>query len=65
MQQEIQLSLTNHLTTANNELMNAKKSLSELESTVNKQLNKKFWTGVGVGAGVTAVITLIVLLIKK
>lgn len=61
VQQQIQLSLANQLTIANNELTSAKTSLNELESKVKSQLNKEFWVGVGVGVGVTALITLICL----
>lgn len=62
LQKELSNNLTSQLTEAEQKLTNANKSLTELEKSINKELTKRLWIGVGVGAGSTAIITLVVLL---
>lgn len=54
--------LKTQLTTSQNELTSAEKSLNELRANVEREMNKKLWMGIGIGVGGTAVVTLVVLL---
>ena len=61
-QKTISANLTAQLTSASEQLNQAEASLTRLRASVDDELNKKLWIGVGVGAGATALITLITLL---
>ena len=61
-QKTISANLTAQLTSASEQLNQAEASLTRLRASVNSELNKQLWIGVGVGAGATALITLITLL---
>ena len=61
-QKTISANLTAQLTSASEQLNQAEASLTRLRASVDSELNKKLWIGVGVGAGATALITLITLL---
>lgn len=62
LQKTLSTTLTSQLTEAEQKLTNANKHLNELEMSINKELTKKLWIGVGVGAGSVAIITLVTLL---
>ena len=61
-QKTISANLTAQLTSASEQLNQAEASLTRLRASVDNELNKKLWIGVGGGAGATALITLITLL---
>ena len=61
-QKTISANLTAQLTSASEQLNQDEASLTRLRASVNRELNKQLWIGVGVGAGATALITLITLL---